>query len=140
MLRFLALFLFLLLPAAAQARDVLPGPITGEVLEIIDGDTFRAKLHIWVGQHIEILVRVEGIDTPEKRGKCASERVKAEQARQALEKLLQNGFSLTDIRNEKYAGRVLAKVAASGRDVAGQLQAAGHARVYKGGKRGGWCE
>jgi len=140
MLRMFVFLLLLSLPFPAAARDVLPGPVSGEVLEVIDGDTFRARLHIWVGQHIEILVRVEGIDAPESRAKCRAERAKAEEARAALATLLENGFSLTEIRDEKYAGRVLAKVRAGGRDVAAQLQAAGLARAYRGGKRAGWCE
>lgn len=148
MMRFLALFCLLFLlpattsPAMAAARDILQGPVAGEVLEVIDGDTLRVRLHIWIGQHLETLVRIDGIDTPEKRGKCASERAKAEQARLALERILQDGkVTLFDVRHEKYAGRVLAKAAdAGGHDIAGQLQAAGLARVYHGGRRLGWCE
>ena len=71
---------FLLLPHGAAARDVVVGPVNGVVLEVIDGDTLRVRMHIWIGQQLETLVKVDGIDTPEKHGKCASERVKAEEA------------------------------------------------------------
>ncbi len=133
--------LFLVLPHSADARDVLAGPLTGQVLAVLDGDTVTVRLHIWIGQDIETHVRINGIDTPEKRGKCMSERARAEQSRLALAQLLADGkIQLRDIRHEKYAGRVLATATASdGTPIAEYLIGKNLARAYAGGKRQGWC-
>lgn len=136
-----ALFCLLFLPQPAAAKDVLAGPLTGQVLDVLDGDTVTVRLHIWIGQDIETHVRISGIDTPEKRGKCVSERTRAEQSRLALTALLADGkIELRDIRHEKYAGRVLATATASdGTPVADYLIGKNLARPYSGGKRAGWC-
>ena len=133
--------LFLLLPQPADARDVLAGPLTGQVLAVLDGDTVTVRLHIWIGQDIETHVRINGIDTPEKRGKCLSERARAEQSRRALAQLLADGkIQLRDIRHEKYAGRVLATATSSdGTPIAEYRIGKNLARPYAGGKRQGWC-
>ncbi|MDI1229123.1 MAG: nuclease [bacterium] len=137
----LALLFLLLLPQPAAAKDVLAGPLTGQVLAVLDGDTVTVRLHIWIGQDIETHVRINGIDTPEKRGKCLSERARAEQSRRALAQLLADGkIQLRDIRHEKYAGRVLATATSSdGTPVAEYLIGKNLARPYAGGKRLGWC-
>ena len=137
----LALLFLLFLPQPAVAKGVLAGPLTGQVLAVLDGDTVTVRLHIWIGQDIETHVRISGIDTPEKRGKCLSERARAEQSRLALAALLADGkIMLRDIQHEKYAGRVLATAAASdGTPVAEYLIGKDLARPYRGGKRAGWC-
>lgn len=133
--------LLFLLPQPADARERIAGPLAAEVLEVLDGDTVAVRLHIWLGQSIETFVRIDGIDTPEKRGKCDAEREKAQEARNALAALLHDKkVYLSDIRHGKYAGRVLAKAStASGTDIAQTLVSLGHARPYRGGKRAGWC-
>ena len=135
------LFCLLFLPQPAAAKDVLAGPLTGQVLNVLDGDTVTVRLHIWIGQDIETHVRISGIDTPEKRGKCVSERTRAEQSRVALAQLLADGkIRLSNIQHEKYAGRVLATATASnGTPIADYLIGKNLARPYKGGKRQGWC-
>lgn len=137
----LALLCLLFLPQPAAAKDVVAGPLTGQVLDVLDGDTVMVRLHIWIGQDIETHVRISGIDTPEKRGNCVSERARAEQSRLALAALLADGkIELRDIRHEKYAGRVLATAAASdGTSIADYLIGKNLARPYHGGKRQGWC-
>lgn len=39
-----------------------------QVLRIVDGDTFEAKISIWPNQDVTTFVRVLGVDTPEVRG------------------------------------------------------------------------
>src|SRR3546814_10238300 len=73
-----------LLSQGARAAEVIEGPVAAEVVRVIDGDTLKLKVHIWLGQTVEVDVRVAGIDTPELRGKCPSERAKAEEARDYL--------------------------------------------------------
>lgn len=88
------------------------------------------------------LVRLVDIDAPELKGECESERVRARVARDYLERAIAGGpVTLVQIRYEKYAGRVMARVvAADGRDLSEHMIAAGFARPCNGGKRAPWCQ
>src|SRR5690348_9640474 len=55
-----------------------------EVLRVIDGDTFEARINLWPGLEVTTRVRLRGIDAPELRAHCDDERIKAEAARDAL--------------------------------------------------------
>jgi endonuclease YncB( thermonuclease family) len=111
-----------------------------EVLRVIDGDTLEARVHVWLGQEIVTKVRLAGIDAPELHARCAAERAGAEAARSALAALVEGrSVRLTDVRPDKYFGRVVARISAGGHDAGAALLAAGHARLYGGGRRGGWC-
>ena len=50
------------------AAETLRGPIRADVIEVIDGDTLRVRARIWLGQQVEINVRLSDVDTPELRG------------------------------------------------------------------------
>ena len=128
-----------LAPAAAESLD---GPVPARVLAVIDGDTIAVSAHIWLGQDIEVRVRLAGVDAPELKGGCALERDLAHRARAFVAARLDGGpVRLTEIRVDKYGGRVVARVAtAGGEDLAGALMAAGLARPYDGRKRRAWCE
>ena len=137
-----ALLLFLLAALApARAAERLSGPVAGLVTQVIDGDTLEVRVLVWLDQEVVTRVRIDGIDTPEKRGKCQREKDMAEQARQLTETLLaEPGVTLHDIQHDKYGGRVRARVLTrSGRDVGEQLIAAGLARPYGGKARQTWC-
>lgn len=123
-------------------RDIIAGPIRGEVVDILDGDTVSVRLHVWIGQVVETHVRIDGIDTPEMKGKCTAERDKALSARNEIEKLInKRQIILSNIRLEKYAGRVLATATtASGVNIAEHMIEKGLARAYAGAKRQGWCD
>ncbi|MEX2649866.1 MAG: thermonuclease family protein [Alphaproteobacteria bacterium] len=140
--RFLAglLLAVALAPPAAGAAS-LPGPVAADVVRVVDGDTLAVRARIWLDQAVETLVRIEGVDTPELRGSCAFERALAEQARDALARMVEGGaVSLVDVRHDKFGGRVRAVVLdAEGRNVADGLIAAGLARAYSGGRREPWC-
>jgi micrococcal nuclease len=126
-------------PAAATER--LPGPIRGQVIDVIDGDTIEVRLMVWLDQEIITRVRIDGIDTPETRGKCQREKDMAEQARLLTEQLLADSdVVLHDIQHDKYGGRVRARVVTrSGQDVGQNLIDAGLARPYRGTARQPWC-
>lgn len=126
----------------ASGSQIIEGPIKGEVLNVIDGDTLSVKMNVWLDQQIEVNLRVVGIDTPELRGKCDLEKTKAKEARSEIIKLIKNdAVKLYNIRHDKYAGRVLANVqTATGIDLAEYMISKGFARPYKGDKRQGWCE
>lgn len=130
-------------PAAlvsAVAKEILPGPIPAEVVRVIDGDTFKARVKVWIGTTIETSVRIDGIDTPEKHGKCAAGRAGAARAKARLAALLAPGATIENVSFDKYAGRVDARVRArTGADVGGILIAEGLGRPYDGKARKGWC-
>ena len=140
----LALALALSAPAPASAAQKLKGPFEFKVLKVIDGDTFRARIPIWLGQTIDVKIRLKGVDTPEMKGKCAAEIKLARQAKSfAAQWLRQDGLRLTQIHHGTYAGRVLAtveKTNASGADnsLSAALLAQGLAKPYK-GRRATWC-
>jgi endonuclease YncB( thermonuclease family) len=127
---------------AAPAAEVVPGPVPAEVTGVIDGDTIAVRARIWIGQDVETRVRISGIDAPELRGACDSERALAMAARERLIELVAGGgVTLTGISNDKYGGRVLARVLnGDGVDVGDTLVAARLARAYTGGARASWCD
>lgn len=69
----LGLGLIVLRPAPAVPAETLDGPVSARVLEVVDGDSLRVVVQVWLGQHIETLVRIRGIDTPERRRACPGE-------------------------------------------------------------------
>ena len=88
-------------------------PITsGKVIKVYDGDTFTlaAKLPNTDGPIYRFTVRLNGIDTPEIKGKTATEKELAKRARDALSSLIMNKIViLKNVETEKY-GRLLAEV------------------------------
>jgi endonuclease YncB( thermonuclease family) len=123
------------------AADRMPGPLTGVVTQVFDGDTIEVRIAVWLDQEIVTRVRIEGIDTPEKRGKCQREKDMAEQARQMTESLVAEPIViLRDIQHDKYGGRVRARVSTlDGQDLGQRLIEAGLARPYRGEVRQPWC-
>jgi len=138
---FAALSALILSRPAAAGSEVLPGPVMGRVLKVLDGDTIMVRARVWVGQDIEIKVRISGIDAPELRGRCGEERLLARKARDFLRARIGTApVKLHLVQYGKYAGRVLARVeTADGTDVAQEMLRAGLARPYKGGRRKLWC-
>ena len=136
-----ALGLTLAGPALARSKDVLPGPIPADVVEVVDGDTLRVRAHIWLGQVVETRVRLTGIDAPEMQGSCEAERQAASRARTRLAQLAgSRRVMLEDIQPDKFGGRVLARVHGPNGDLGRDLIANGFARPYAGSNRGKWCE
>jgi len=112
-----------------------------EVLRVIDGDTFEARVRIWSGFEINTRVRLRAIDAPELHARCASEYLKAEAARGALQRILSaGGVTVSQVGPDKYRGRIDAAVATRETpDVAAALLKGGFARSYDGGRRAPWC-
>ena len=127
-------------PAPAQTVSLRSGH-PAEVLRVLDGDTFEARVRIWPGMDITTRVRLRGIDAPEMSARCADERTKAEAARDALVRMLNEGsVAVSRIGQDKYGGRVDADVStARTPDVSVSLMERGLVRRYAGGKREGWC-
>ncbi len=131
----------LLAVPATPADDSLAGPVAAMVVAVIDGDTLAVRARIWLGQDIAVHVRLDGIDAPELRGRCATERLAAQAARDVLSRrTLGQPVQLYAIRWDKYGGRVVARVTdAAGEDLAAHLQSLDLVRAYDGGARAPWC-
>ena len=127
--------------SSAHAAEVLPGPYQGAVERVVDGDTLAVRVNVWIGQDLQVLVRLRGIDAPEIRGRCLSERARAQAATARLAKLVAGGtVELRQIEGDKYFGRVLADVSTpADKNVAERLIAAGSVRPYSGDTRQSWC-
>jgi endonuclease YncB( thermonuclease family) len=132
---------FPLQAALPAAPSVLRSGHPAEVLRVIDGDTFEARVRIWPGMDVTTKVRLRGIDAPEMRARCEDERVKAIAAREALQNILDQGsIGISGVGQDKYGGRVDADVSTAGTpDVSAALLEAGFARRYFGGRRESWC-
>ena len=128
------------LMSAVEAKQVLPGPFAFELVEVIDGDTFRARVDIWLGQSVTVKVRLKGVDTPEMNGKCAAEKKLARQAKAFAENWLRkNQAQLTNVHYGTYAGRVLATAQiTNGTSLSAALLAQNLAKPYR-GRRAQWC-
>jgi len=140
----LAIALFLALafvPTLASPDERVAGPYAARVIETLDGDSIRAEIAIWPGQRVRVIVRIRGVDTPEMRARCPSERRRALAARQFLAgRLSQAPVTLGNIGGGIYFGRVLADVRlAGGEDAASLLLDRRFARPYRGGARQAWC-
>lgn len=132
----------LALAAAMPAQAEIPGPVPAEYIRAYDGDTVTVEAAVWPSVAVETSVRVEGVDTAEIRADCPAEKRRAIEARDFVRELLSGAdrIVLRDVREGKFAGRVVAKLIVDGRDLADVLIERGMGRVYDGGKREGWCD
>ena len=113
-----------------------------EIVSVYDGDTFRANIRQWpdiLGDNIGI--RINGIDTPEIRGKCELEKALAKEARQITYDSLTQAESveLRNIDRGKYF-RVVADVYIDGELLIDRLSEKKLAYAYDGGTKQSWCE
>ena len=113
------------------------GPGRGHAC-VIDGDTIKLG---------ERKIRIIGIDTPEVDARCPEEAAMAEAATAELQLLLNEGpFEMVGRignQRDRYGRdlRMLRRTLPDGsvQSIAGEMRAAGVARRYLGGFRGGWC-
>ncbi len=138
----ISILLLLFLPALSFSKDY--GDYQGAVyVSNYDGDTIKFDLpglHPIIGKKINI--RVNGIDTPEIRGKCEQEKYSAEQAREMVADILKDAekIDLKNMERGKYF-RIAADVFADGESLAEMLVESGMAVRYNGGKKThNWCE
>ena len=112
------------------------------LISVYDGDTIRVDIN---GCHKllckNIAIRIRGIDTPEIKGKCSSEKSKAIKARDTLRKLLYKSeqIQLKNMSRGKYF-RIVADVYADGLDVGQELLSQNLARKYHGKRKKSWCK
>jgi endonuclease YncB( thermonuclease family) len=112
-----------------------------QVVRVLDGDTFEARVNVWPGIDITTKVRLRGVDAPELRAKCETEQARARAARDALAMMLSEGaVGISHVMPDKYGGRVVADASTRRTaDVSAALLRAGVVRNYGGGRRDHWC-
>jgi len=143
-----AMKLFLLAMTLLLANVVFAGQTYGslqidEVVSVYDGDTIKVninELHPIVGEKIS--VRINGVDTPEIKGKCAQERELAKLARAYVTEKLKGAkhIEIRNIQRGKYF-RLVADVYADERDLGELLLQAKLAVPYDGkGPKYNWCK
>lgn len=123
-----------------EYKDTIPfvPPIQyGKVIKVYDGDTITiaSVLPNTTEPIYRFSIRLNGIDTPEIRGKTQEEKELAIQVRDALaEKIYGKMVELRNIGNEKY-GRVLAEIYLDGENINQWLVDENFAVAYDGGKK-----
>lgn len=130
-------------PAQAGAAETYGNVEPVVYLHNYDGDTITVDLPglpPLIGR--EIPVRINGINTPEIKGRCEHERQLARQAKGVVARVLSKAkrIVLVDVGRDKYF-RIDAFVVADGVDVGAELIRRGLAVPYDGGtKTNPWCE
>ena len=108
-----------------------------------DGDTIYVNIPGLPGEIAEMSVRVRGVDTPEIRGKCETEKSLASKARDFARQSLKSAKHVEFCEPEwgRYGGRIVASVRIDGKALDQELINQGLARPYDGKtKRQPWCQ
>ncbi|MDB4057429.1 thermonuclease family protein [Candidatus Thioglobus sp.] len=126
----------------AQAALEYGTVIVSKVISVYDGDTFKVNIDSLppiVGKNIPI--RLNGVDTPEIRGKCEFEKDLAIKARDFVRNKLANAkeIKLNNLQRGKYF-RVVAEVMVDGVSLEQELLDNELAYNYTGGKKSSWCD
>ena len=129
------------------------GPYNAQLVRVVDGDTIELGVELWPGLIQRVNIRLDGINTPEKRINTKKIKGQGKRERAICEKIAgvaateftqafveKGSITVDDVRSGKFAGRVLGNVFVDGNSLADALLASGHARLYEGGKRQPWCD
>ena len=136
------LVLMIFFGSNAEAKALYPDITVDHIERVYDGDTMFVDIAEWpaiIGSGIGI--RVRGIDTPEIRGKCTAEKLKAVKAKHRLENILKSADKviLKNVQRGKYF-RIVADVYADEVNAGMELVKEGLAVQYFGkGKKKKWC-
>lgn len=126
-----------------EAKKEFGNVIVDEVTSIYDGDTFRVNINSYppiIGK--KMAIRVNNIDTPEIRAKCAKEKHLAKKAKQLTVQILRDAkvIELRNMKRGKYF-RIVADVYADNISLSDILIENKLAVKYDGGtKSKNWCE
>lgn len=127
---------------SAKAKEQILKTSDWKIIETIDGDTLRVEIPSM--SPLKYSIRINGIDTPEKAGraKCEKEAELAKKASEFTKNLVSNlkSSKITNIKHDKYGGRLLADVEINNVDVGRMLIKEGFARIYHGDKKLSWCK
>jgi len=139
MLIFLILFLF---TSTAKAEVY-----EWKVLRTLDGDTLEIA-NQFLPEELKLFVRMKGVDTPEKApsANCEKENALGQKATIYTKKAIENAqknnqkITFTEIKWDKYGGRIVAKILINNNDLAQDLIKNGLGRAYNGEKKQSWCD
>ena len=143
-----ALFFFSIICSTASASDAVKevNIYNWKVIRVVDGDTLEIA-NQFLPKELKLFVRMKGVDSPEKapRAKCEKENILAQKAsnytKNSIEKAQKNRQKITfsEIKWDKYGGRIIAKVMINESDLGQELVRNGLARIYNGEKKKSWC-
>jgi len=124
----------------ATEKDNYGNVTVSEIISIYDGDTFRCNIKNYppiIGERMSI--RINGIDTPEIKGKSEKEKELARKAKQFTVNELRSAkkIELRNMKRGKYF-RIVADVYVDGKDLGAMLIQAGLAIPYKNGTKQTW--
>lgn len=137
------LLITIILPNYIFSAESYGSAFVSKIISIYDGDTFKVNIDGYpaiVGE--KMAVRVNGIDTPEIKGKCLKEKELALKAKQLVVSLFENAQSieLRNMQRGKYF-RIVADVYVDGQSLSEYLILNHVAVLYDGGtKIKNWCE
>lgn len=144
---FITLFFLMIISRATASNEVKEVNVYNwKVIRVVDGDTLEIA-NQFLPKELKLFVRMKGVDTPEKapRAKCEKENILAQKAsnytKNSIEKAQKNRQKITfsEIKWDKYGGRIVAKVMINESDLGQELVKKGLARVYNGEKKKSWC-
>jgi len=130
------------LSSTSFAKETYPNITISNIVSVYDGDTIKVNIDNYpavIGKSISI--RIRGIDAPEMRAKCSSEKTKAKLARDYLRAILARGevLELHNVERGKYF-RIVANLIVDDVDIAELMIEKQLARKYDGkAKRLSWC-
>ena len=135
---------FLLSPVmtVGQDSDSSYGTVSvSRIIRVIDGDTFVVDIDQFpdlIGKNISI--RVNGIDTPELRGKCDNEKSLAVKAKERVETLLKTSdtIMLENLSRGSFF-RIVADVMIDGVSLGELLLKENLAAIYQSNDNNKWC-
>jgi endonuclease YncB( thermonuclease family) len=111
-----------------------------EVIRVIDGDTFQARVKIWHEQYAWVNVRLRDMDAPEIRGaQCPEEKELGLKAKVRLAEILGKRVILTRVKRDIYA-RTVAHVIKNNLSVGSMMINDGLAKSSPQGVRQSWCK
>jgi micrococcal nuclease len=139
-MKYIIAALLMLIPNLALANWVEMREFKGNLC--YDGDTCYVTVPALPKELQSMSIRILGIDTPEIRGECESEKQLAKKARELANSLFKSAkvIEFKDIDWDKYGGRILANVYLDGELYSDKLIAAGLAKSYFGETKESWCE
>ena len=144
----LSIAALIILPNAARSQlSVVQGPVEADIVRVLDGDSFEARVYPWPDTVVVEMFRIYGIDTPELRGRCQQEKDLAQAARQfviTMASQANNRIKLSVVGCNAAEGggfgRCLATVHVGGVSIGDALIAGGLARPNFGEARLPWCD
>tara|TARA_Y100000590_G_scaffold399281_1_gene482336 strand:+ start:223 stop:615 length:393 start_codon:yes stop_codon:yes gene_type:complete len=125
-----------------QDSDSSYGTVSvSRIIRVIDGDTFVVDIDQFpdlIGKNISI--RVNGIDTPELRGKCDNEKSLAVKAKERVETLLKTSdtIMLENLSRGSFF-RIVADVMIDGVSLGELLLKENLAAIYQSNDNNKWC-